>query len=135
MRRALVLALLALSATACRRAEGPDAAYRAFAAAARAGDAGQVWTRLSERSRAALDARAKDLAARAPGVPPSGRDLALGDLSAGAPRISKVEVLRASGDGAVLAVTVEGADRPAEVEMVREGGRWRVVLPAANRSP
>jgi hypothetical protein len=120
---------LALTAAGCRRPEGPDAAYHAFAAASRAGDTGQVYGLLSERSRAALDLRAKALAAKVPGAPASGRELAIGDLAAGAPRIAKVVVVSATADAAVLDVTVEGSEKPGEVRMVREGGRWRVVLP------
>jgi hypothetical protein len=125
----LATAALMLTLAGCRRPQGPDGTYRAFAAAARAGDAGQVYGLLSERSRAALDARAKALAARVPGTPASGRELALGDLAAGAPRIARVEVLSESADAAVLGVTVEGSDAREEVHMAREGGSWRVVLP------
>jgi hypothetical protein len=135
MRAALLLALLSLSA--CRVA-GPEDAYRAFAAAVRAGDSAEAWALLSEGSRERLEARAKALAARVPGTPASGRDLLLGDLSAGAPRLARVTVKRQTGDGAVLAVAVEGAGDPAapgEVSLVREGGRWRVVLPGLERSP
>jgi len=132
-RAALLVALLALPA--CRRPAGPEATYRAFAAAARAGDAAEAWALLSEGSRAHLDARARALADRVPGLPASGRDLLLGDLAAGAPRLAKVTVVRESGDGAVLAVAVEGAVAPAEVTLAREGGRWRVVLPGIERSP
>lgn len=128
------LALLALAALlalpACRRDVGPADRYRAFAAAARAGKAEEVWAMLSEASRAELDRRAGDLAAKAPpGVlARSGRALVLGDLSALAPRASAVVVVRESRDQAVLAVEVEGG--PArEVTLVREGGVWRVVVP------
>ncbi|MFO0585199.1 MAG: hypothetical protein U0229_23215 [Anaeromyxobacter sp.] len=135
MRRLLPLAvLLALCSgglAGCRKDEGPEATYRAFAAAARAGDAATVWSLLSERSRAAFDARAKALAASVPGAPASGKDLVLGDLAGGSPRVQKVVVVRESADEAVVGVTVSGAPDgpPAEVRLVREGGRWRVVTP------
>ena len=133
MRRTVLLlaALVLLALGACRRADGPDAAYRAFAAAARAGDAATVWSLLSQGSRAEFDARAKALAAGLPGSAPQGRDLVVGDLSAGAPRIESVEVLQLSGDEAVVGVTLRGAPDAAraEVRLVREGGRWRVVAP------
>jgi hypothetical protein len=134
-RAALLLALLSLSA--CRMA-GPEDTYRAFAAAARAGDAAEAWALLSEGSRARLEARAKALAARVPGTAASGRDLLLGDLSTGAPRLAKVTVKDQAGDGAVLVVAVEGGGDPAapgEVSLVREGGQWRVVLPGIESSP
>ncbi len=130
---ALVLALSALAAGGCRREATPDARYRAFAAAAQRGDADAVWDLLSERSRAALDARAKALAARAPPgvVPASGRELVLGDLAARAVRPSSVVVVRESRDTAVVAVEVEGEPRR-EATLVREGGVWRVDVPFDN---
>jgi hypothetical protein len=132
LRLSLALALV-LAAAGCRSEMGPADRYRAFAAAARSGDADTVWSMLSEGSRAALDARAKALAARAPAgvVPSSGRELVLGDLSARAPRPGQVLVVRESRDTAVVAVEVEGQP-PREVTLVREGGVWRVVVPFDN---
>lgn len=128
------LALLAAAAMAalpaCRRDAAPADRYRAFAAAVRQGKADEVWSMLSEASRAELDRRAKDLAAKAPAgvLSASGRALVLGDLSALAPRPTAVVVVRESRDAAVLAVETEG--QPArEVALVREGGVWRVVVP------
>jgi hypothetical protein len=104
-----------------------------FAAAARAGESGTVWQMLSQDSRALLDARAKDLAARAaPGMlPESGREIVLGDLSPAAAKIESVVVLRESRDRAVVAVKTAGGGDAEEVTLVREEGSWRVVLPAA----
>ncbi len=131
MRRLLSLALLALALSACRRGEGPVEAYRRFAAAARSGDAETAWNMLSERSRAALDARARELAARAPGVlPASGRDLLLGDQSARAPRLRSAVVVRESAGAAVVRVEDEAGGK-GEVTLVREGGAWRVALDGA----
>jgi len=128
-----VLLVSLLATTSCRRAQGPADQYRAFVAAARAGDAEQVWSMLSEPSRALLDARAKEVAGRAPAgvIATSGRDLVLGDLSARTARVESVVVSRESRDAAVLAVRVEGRPDPEEVSLVREGGAWRVVLPGA----
>lgn len=132
-RLALLLLAAALTTAGCRRPAGPAETYRAFAAAARAGDAEAVWAGLSEASRAALEARAKAAAARAGGlVPTSGKDLVLGDLAAQAPRLKSATVLRESQDAAVLAVEVEGAPGAREVALVRESGVWRVVLPFDN---
>lgn len=134
MRRRLPLALLAAVAlAACSRPEGPAESYRRFAAAARAGDADAVWSMLSERSRAALDARASELSARAaPGViPPSGRELVLGDQAARAPRLRAAVVVRESADTAVVRVEDE-AGGAGEVTLAREGGAWRVVLEDAS---
>jgi len=127
---AALVALLVLL-LACRRVDGPDEAYRAFARAAREGDAATVWSLLSERSRADLDARAAALAARASAgtIPARGRDLVLGDLAPSAQPIEKAVVVRESRDAAVVEVTVAGGGPPGEVSLVREGGAWRVVLP------
>ncbi len=123
--------MLALAAApACRRDGGPAERYRAFAAAAREGKADDVWSMLSERSRAELDRRAKALAAQAPpGVlADSGRARVLGDLSALAPAPASVVIVRESRDAAGVAVEVPG--QPAhDVSLVREGGVWRVVVP------
>jgi hypothetical protein len=134
MRTCLALLLAAALTTAgCRRPAGPAETYRAFAQASRSGDVEGVWTRLSESSRAALDARAKAAAARAGGVvPASGKDLVLGDLAAQAPRLKSATVLRESQESAVLAVEVEGTPGTKEVALVRESGVWRVVLPFDN---
>jgi hypothetical protein len=133
--RPVLVALAAVLATAgCRRPAGPAETYRAFAAAARAGDADGVWSRLSARSREVLEARAREIAARAPAgvIPASGKELVLGDLAAQAPRLRATTVVRESADAAVLSVEVEGASRAREVALVREGGVWRVVLPFDN---
>lgn len=135
MRTTLVsLALAAaVAAAGCRRPAGPVETYRVFTAAARAGDVEGVWSRLSERSRQALDARARAAAARAGGVvPASGKELVLGDLAAQAARLKSATVLRESQDAAVLSVQVEGAPAAREVSLVRESGLWRVVLPFDN---
>lgn len=133
MRRLLPLALLGtLTLAGCSRPDGPAETYRRFAAAARGGDAEAAWGMLSTRSREALDARAKELAARAaPGVlPASGRDLLLGDQSARAPRLRSAVVVRESAGAAVVRVEDEAGEK-GEVTMVHEGGAWRVALDGA----
>jgi hypothetical protein len=136
MKRRLLtaVALGALLASAgCRPEPDPAERYRAFAAAAREGDADAVWAMLSERTRQALDARAKALAASAPAgvLPASGKQLVVGDLGRRAKRPRNVVVVRESPDAAVVSVEVEG--EPArEVQLVREGGVWRVVVPFDN---
>jgi hypothetical protein len=135
MRTLVTILVLALGGTAaCRRTAGPAEAYRAFAAAARAGDSEAVWKLLSARSQEVLDARAREVSARAPAgvVPASGKDLVLGDLAVRAPRVRSTVVLRESRDAAVVAVEVEGGAAAREVSLVREAGVWRVVLPFDN---
>jgi hypothetical protein len=132
MRRLLSLAVLslALALPACRRAAGPADRYRAFAAAARNGDAAAVWSMLSRRAQASFDARARALGAAAPGVvPPRGQDIVVGDLAVRAPRLRSALVLRESADAAVVRVEDETGAR-GEVTLVREGGTWKVEVPA-----
>jgi hypothetical protein len=137
--RSAAAALLAvlLAASGCRRPPGPVETYRAFSAAAHARGpdaADAVWGMLAARSREALDARAKELAERAPRgvVPASGKDLVLGNLALQAPRIRSAVVLRESPDAAVLSVEEVGSTRAREVSLVREAGVWRVLLPFDN---
>ncbi len=135
MNAKLALALsLAMCLVACRRADGPAERYRAFAAAARGGDAAAAWSMLSARTRAALDERAKALAAEAPSgvVPASGEDLVLGDLAVRAERPRSIVVVRESQNAAVLEVETEGGGPAREVTLVREEGSWRVVVPFDN---
>jgi hypothetical protein len=130
MRLRLVLALSGLSlAVACTARDAPpDAAYRAFARAMGERDAERAWALLSSDTRAWLDARAKAVAAAAPGVvAPSGRQLLVGDAALALRPLASVIVLRESPDLAVVEVAEEGgAKRP--VELVREKG-WRVRVP------
>jgi hypothetical protein len=131
VRRAPVAVLVALAATllACP-GERPEVAYRAFVAAVREGDAREAWSRLSAGSQRALDARAAELARRSAGVTAArGVDLLLGDAALAARRLRSVVVVRESADAAELRVEVEGGGG-SNVEMAREGGRWRVVLPS-----
>jgi hypothetical protein len=129
-----VAVLCVLASAGCRRGAGPAETYRAFAAAARSGDREAVWNLLAARSRAALDARAKAAAAKAPPdlVPASGKDLVLGDLNVTAARLKDVTIVRESADAAVVAAQEEGVAGAREVSLVREGGVWRVVLPFDN---
>ncbi|ACG75051.1 conserved hypothetical protein [Anaeromyxobacter sp. K] len=127
-----VLVTGALALAACRAPASPADQYRRFASAARAGDAATVWSMLSARSREALDAEAKALAGRAPGVvPASGRELVLGDFAARAARIRSAVVVRESSGTAIVAVEDE-AGAKGEVTLVREDGAWRVVLPGVD---
>jgi hypothetical protein len=124
-------ALVLLLALACSRPPGPAETYRKFAAAVRDGRSDVAWALLSEKSRAALDAAARDASARAPGiVPPRGQDLVLGDSAFLSPPLKSAIVSRESADAAVVAVEVEGAAKR-DVELVREGAAWRVVIPPA----
>ena len=134
--RAVAIASLGvlLAAGACAPREGtPDSAYRAFARAVAEGDAERAWGLLSEDTQGWLDERARAVAATAPGViAPSGRQLLLGSASRAVRPVSAAVVVRESRDRAVVEVEAEGGAK-ATVELVREGGRWRVRLDPAAR--
>ncbi len=127
MRRLFLLSLLALS-PACARDLGPEAAYRSFLKAVADRDADKAWNLLSRASQKRLDERARAAAARAPGVvPPSGRQLLLGDAALQARPVATVAMVSQTDQRAVLRVEIQGAP-PREVTLVHEG-HWRVELP------
>jgi hypothetical protein len=134
----VLLAAGCLLLGACRRPQDPATTYRVFAYATRTGDEDAAWSMLSARSQAVLDARAREVAARSgSAVPATGKDLLLGDAPAAAPRIRSALTVRESADAAVVRVEAEGA-APADVTLVRERGRWKVLLPElppADRKP
>ncbi|BDG02708.1 hypothetical protein [Anaeromyxobacter oryzae] len=122
---------LAVLLPGCRRTATPADRYRLFANAARNQDSAAVWGMLSKRSRADFDARAKALAAAAPGVLPArGQDVVVGDLAVRAPKVKSTVILRESADAAVIAVEDEAGVR-GEVTLVREDGDWKVEVPRA----
>lgn len=129
MRWPALAVLLAFALGGCSRDLGPEASYRALARAVAERDADKAWSLLSSGSQKRLDALAREAAARAPGVvPASGRQLLLGDASLASRKIASLELVDSSGDRALLRVAAEGLP-PREVQLVREGGRWRVELP------
>jgi hypothetical protein len=121
--------VVAMALAACAPREGsPEVAYRAFARAVSERDGDRAWELLSSDTRAWLEARAKTAAAAAPGVvPPSGRQLLLGDAALSVRPLASVLVLRESRDRAVVEAAEEGGPKR-EIELVREGG-WRVRIP------
>ena len=134
MRALALLPLLALL-PGCAREQGPEAVYRALVRAVAEREADKAWPLLSTASQKRLDARAREAAARAPGVvPASGRALLLGDAALASPAVKSVEVRSQDAERAVLRVEEEGRP-PREVLLVREGSRWRVELPGPDPLP
>jgi hypothetical protein len=128
--RALLAAALTALLPACQRDLPPDATYRALVRAVADRDEGAAWALLSSATQERLTARARVAAAAAPGVvPPSARSLLVGDASLAVRPPSSITVVGGSADRAVLRVEAPGAG-PADVVLVREGGAWRVDLPA-----
>ena len=115
---------------ACQRELPPDAAYRALVRAAADRDEAAAWNLLSSATRRRLEERAREAAAAAPGVvPASARSMLVGDASLGVRPPTSITALAVGPDRAVL--HVEAPDSPArDVVLVREGGAWRVDLPA-----
>jgi hypothetical protein len=123
---------VALSAVlpACQRDLPPDATYRALVRAAAERDETAAWNLLSSATQTRLEERARVAAAAAPGVlPASARSMLVGDASLGVRPPSSITGVEAGPDRAVL--RVEAPDSPTrDVVLVREGGAWRVDLPA-----
>jgi hypothetical protein len=128
-RAALAAALVAV-VPACQRDLPPDATYRALVRAAADRDEAAAWNLLSSATKKRLEERARMAAAAAPGVvPASAQSMLVGDASLGVRPPSSITAVEAGPDRAVL--RVEAPDSPArDVVLVREGGAWRVDLPA-----
>jgi hypothetical protein len=124
---ALAAAALLLPA-ACTRDLGPEATYRALTRAVADRDEGAAWALLSRGTQRWLETRAREAARTAPGVvAPSARQLLLGDAALTVAPPSVIEVVRNDGKVAVLRVQSFGG-APADVELVREGGAWKVEI-------
>jgi hypothetical protein len=120
---ALAAAALLLP-VACTRDLGPEATYRALTRAVADRDEGAAWALLSRSTQRWLENRAREAARAAPGVvAPGARQLLLGDAALTVAPPSVIELVRNDGKGA-----------PAEVELVREGGAWKVDI-GPPRSP
>jgi hypothetical protein len=128
-RAALATALVAVL-PACQRDLPPDATYRALVRAAADRDEAAAWNLLSSATQKRLEERARAAAAAAPGVvPASARSMLIGDASLGVRPPSSITGVEVGPDRAVL--RVEAPDSPTrDVVLVREGGAWRVELPA-----
>ena len=133
MRVVSVLALVCVSA-ACEPPkppeEGPEAAYRAFAAAVASGDSTAAWKRIDAKARARLDRDARRNAeARGVPAPPDGSRLLL--ETGGRPPSEPKSVTVLTSDGAHATVTVTDASgEPRDVPPVREVVDWKVELSA-----
>lgn len=128
-----LLALLLLAIAGCHRFpdDTPVEAYRSLLSAVQRDEDARTLSLLTERSRAALTARA-DAVARASGgtLHPTPVDLLFADPKPPAP--GQLSVRSDDGRTAVLAVTAHGTVQ--EVHLVRELGHWRVTIPALERS-
>lgn len=128
-----LLALLLLASAGCHRFpdDTPVEAYRSLLSAVQRDDDARTLALLSERSRAALTARAEELARVSGGsLRPTPVDLLLADPRP--PAASQVTVKSEDARTAVLAVTAHGTTQ--EVHLVNEAGHWRVRIPALEKT-
>lgn len=126
-------AAVTLVLAACRPAldDGPEAAYRAFVAAANKGDAAAAFARLTEESQAQVRAQLAGLRGASGGS--LGEDAALVMFSGGrAPPLTGLRLLKKDEDQATLGVTA--GERTREVTLLRQGSVWRVQLPRGSVS-
>ncbi len=106
-------------------------AYRSLLSAVQRDEDARALALLTERSRAALRARAEEITRDSGGaLHPSPMDLLLADPKPPAP--GQLSVRSDDGRTAVLAVTSHGEVQ--EVHLVREAGHWRVAIPALEKS-
>jgi hypothetical protein len=126
--RTLPLACLALCVVACRppRDDTPEAAYRAFAAAANKGDATEAFSRLTSESRQAVTREVSGLSSASGGSLREDPGALVFSAGRGQP-ITSVRLLKKDPDRATVEVTAGGQTR--EVTLLREGTEWRVELP------
>jgi len=127
-----LLVLLLLASAACHRYpdDTPVDTYRSLLSAVQRDDDARMMALLSEKSRAALTHRAEELSRVSGGtLQPKPADLLFAEPRP--PAAAQVSVRSEDARTAVLAVTSHGSVQ--EVHLVREGGRWRVSVPALEK--
>jgi hypothetical protein len=121
----LVFGLLPGFLWACQAqpANSPQAAYQAFAVAIRKGDTRTAYASLSKASRAAVEARSKELVAASQGLLKDEPALMLFQSGTRPAPLADIKVVEETATDAVLEVS------GARVKMVKEdGGQWVVDL-------
>lgn len=130
--RPFVLAAAALLACAALgpgcRGDTPEAAFKAFITAVRAGDRDAAWEAFSKKTQRALEAYLGQQ--RPPGAPVRAAKDELFDsqLLMSLREILYIDVLTQSGGRAVLEIVDENEEKQ-QVTMVLEEGRWCLELP------
>lgn len=127
-----LLVLLLLASAGCHRYpdDTPVDAYRSLLSAVQRDDDARMLALLSEKSRAALTHRAEALSKLSGGtLQPKPADLLLAEPRP--PTAAQVSVRSEDTRTAVLAITSHGSTQ--EVHLVREGGHWRVSIPALEK--
>lgn len=111
----------------CQAADAsPDKAFRTFVARLQQGDVDGAWDLLSKGSQDELSAIVHQKSKESGGaIPDDPKRVILGDATLARP-IDAIEVQSRSDDRATLLVRSGEESQP--VQMVREGGRWKVDL-------
>jgi hypothetical protein len=123
------LAALALGVSACGAGSSPEAAVRAFAQSARAGDTDAVYARLAPRTRSVLEERARLATDQAAGRR-TFRPQDMMTAGAAPPKWEPVRVRELSRTGDRALVEVTGPSGQVQVvRTVSERGQWLVELP------
>jgi len=125
--RSTTLIVLALALAACQSTtDSPDRAFRAFVAHVQAGEVDAAWELLSRRSQDELSRIVHERSVESGGaIPDDPRRVALGDAELARP-IDEITIQSQTEDRATL--LVRSGDQTMPVQMVREGGRWKVAL-------
>ena len=132
---AAVALAIAVVGRGCRVHEpGPDAAVRSLMAAANAGDRKAVFGLLTEHTQNALVDRAEKATTDVgSNVRYTALDLIAIGSSEDVPAPTEINVISRQGDHAVVEV-VSTAGR-AQLDVVKEKGRWRIDLPGYGGEP
>jgi len=122
-----LLFILTLALVGCTSAsDAPDRAFRAFVAHLQAGEVDAAWELLSQRSQDELSRMVHERSVESGGViPDDPKRVALGDVELARP-IDEITVESQAEDRATL--RVRSGDETMPVQMVREGGKWKVAL-------
>ncbi len=130
--RPATLALAALLLFGCQRpprADSPELAYLMFVEAIRRGESKKAWEALSPATRAAIEARSKEISAASAGVIKD--DPALLVLQSGVRPQPAGEVKLLQSDGRAAVVEVSIGTQKQQVKLVKDEQRWTIDLAEA----
>jgi hypothetical protein len=129
----LAWGLVALSCTNHPPADSPEAAWKRFSDALRAGDTKTAWDSLSKDSKAAMAARAKAVSDASRGADPDAGPVIRDDPQAmlfqsgvRPQEAGAAKVVGSTATTATLEVTTGGVTE--QVRLVKEGASWQVDL-------
>lgn len=130
MPRALApIAVVALLLAACNRPrwDTPVDAYLSFARAVQKGEFDVAYGGLSEATRGAMAARAKEISQASGGAVRDDPVALFFVEAARAPQVTEVKLAKLEGTAAVVSASADGQSQ--QVRMVREQGGWHLDVP------